>query len=84
MSTAVEIRPPARWLPPKPVDEARVSQLTEALGVSPVVSRLLAVRGYIDIDEAKRFLRPRLDQLHDPALLTGIDRAVTRLSRAMS
>ena len=32
---------------------------------------------------AKRYLRPRLDQLHPPALLMDLDRAVERLVRAV-
>ncbi|MEP7344291.1 MAG: single-stranded-DNA-specific exonuclease RecJ, partial [Gemmatimonadaceae bacterium] len=35
-------------------------------------------------EDAKRYLRPRLEQLHNPAMLTGIDRAVERLSRAIA
>ncbi len=83
MSLAGEQRLQARWLHPKPVDPSVIGALTEALQVSPLVCTLLAARGYADIDQAKRFLRPRLDQLHDPALMTGMDCAVDRLSRAI-
>jgi single-stranded-DNA-specific exonuclease len=44
---------------------------------------MLAARGHTAPDAAKRFLRPRLDQLHDPALLTEVDRAVERVTRAL-
>lgn len=47
------------------------------------ICRLLCQRGYADVDPAKRYLRPRLDQLHDPALLLDLDRAVERLVRAI-
>lgn len=84
MSTTIQARPAARWLPPKSVDEEQVARLTAALGIAPVASRLLAVRGYADVDEAKRFLRPRLEQLHSPSLMTGIDAAVSRLTHAIA
>ena len=48
-----------------------------------IVARLLAQRG-VGLDEAPRFLAPRLrDQLPDPAHLRDMDRAVERLVRAI-
>lgn len=83
MSTALEARDATRWLAPRPVDPARVSELATALGMAPIVARLLLVRGIDDVERAKRFLRPRLDHLLEPAGLTGIGAAVDRLSRAI-
>jgi len=40
------------------------------------------MRGYADDESAKKFLRPRLDQLHDALLLKGADKAVERLAKA--
>ena len=45
--------------------------------------RLLAARGFADIDAAKVYLRPRIAQLHDPCLMRDLDRAVERLKRAV-
>ena len=39
--------------------------LEHELGVSPVTARLLAIRGLGDLDVAKRFMSPSLDDLHD-------------------
>ena len=47
------------------------------------ICRLLAARGHGAPDVAKRFLRPRLDQLHDPVLMSELDRAVERVTRAL-
>ena len=46
------------------------------------VARLLVMRGYADDESARKFLRPRLDQLHDALLLKGADKAVERLAQA--
>lgn len=46
------------------------------------VARLLIMRGYADDDSAKKFLRPRLDHLHDALLLKGAEKAVERLAAA--
>jgi single-stranded-DNA-specific exonuclease len=65
-------------------DPAAAERLARALGLAPVISRLLVQRGLSDPDEAARFLRPSLDHLHDPARLTGLDLAVARLERAFA
>lgn len=67
-----------------PVDEARVADTATALGVPAVIARLLCQRGQDDIDAARRFLQPRLTELHDPFLLTGMREAVERLLGAIA
>src|SRR6476469_894334 len=47
-----------------PCDDAAASSLAAALGVAPLVARLLCQRGLADADAAARFLNPSLDQLH--------------------
>jgi single-stranded-DNA-specific exonuclease len=69
---------------PATPDDAAVAALGEVLHLPAAVCRLLHARGYHDAESAVRFLRPRFDQLHDPALLLGLDAAVDRLSRALS
>jgi single-stranded-DNA-specific exonuclease len=49
----------------------------------PAICELLARRGYSGIDEARRYLRPRLDQLLPPSRLPGMDDAVARITRAL-
>jgi single-stranded-DNA-specific exonuclease len=56
--------------------------MTELLLPEPIC-RLLAARGHGVPDVAKRYLRPRLDQLHEPALMMDLDRAVERVTRAI-
>jgi len=43
---------------------------------------LLARRGVDDVEAARRFLNPSLDQLHDPRRLAGLEAAVERLVAA--
>ena len=72
-----------RWvLAPEP-DAAAVAGLAAALKLPAPVCRLLVARGHHEAEAAKRFLRPRLEQLHGPSLLTGLDNAVARLVRAV-
>jgi single-stranded-DNA-specific exonuclease len=67
---------------PEP-DPRAVERLRDALHLPEPVCRLLVTRGYAEPDDAKRFLRPRLETLHDPATLLDMDRAVERLVHAI-
>lgn len=49
----------------------------------PLLRRVLAGRGFTDDAGAAAFLGPKLSQLHDPALLPGLMRAVDRLLQAV-
>ncbi len=68
----------------KPHDEAAATALAQALGVSAVTARLLAIRGITDPDEASRFMNPTLDQLFDPFRLAGLECAADRLLLAIT
>jgi single-stranded-DNA-specific exonuclease len=54
------------------------------LGIAPVVARLLCQRGLGDPDDAARFLRPSLDQLHDPMALADMRVAIDRILGAVA
>ena len=66
-----------------------IEQLSRSLGTPRLVARILASRlAHLDVsanglDSAQRFLDPKLSDLHDPALLPGIDAAAKRLVRAV-
>ena len=73
----------ARWILPKPPDEEAVRELAAALSLPEIVARLLLIRGHVTAEDAKLFLRPRLDRLHDPLAFLSMDKAVERLARAV-
>src|SRR6266436_4787039 len=75
-------RSPKKWLVSEP-DQALTAELASALGVSPIVAGLLVARGHHDLDSARAFLTPSLDQLHDPFLMRGMIDAVMRLLHAI-
>ncbi|HMI47303.1 MAG TPA: hypothetical protein VK481_01375, partial [Gemmatimonadaceae bacterium] len=86
MTTTVASERPARsarWILPKAPDEEAVHALMQALSLPEIVCRLLLIRGYISADDAKLFLRPKLDRLHDPLGFLSMDKAVERLARAV-
>jgi len=61
-------------------DAAAADTLAAALGVAPIVARLLCQRGLSDPELAGRFLNPSLDHLHDPMLLADMGVAVDRIN----
>ncbi|HEX6308846.1 MAG TPA: single-stranded-DNA-specific exonuclease RecJ [Longimicrobiales bacterium] len=74
---------PRRWeLRNAECDEAAVAALAAELGLPLPLCRLLHLRGHGSVS-ARLFLKPRLDQLHDPMLLAGVDAAVERIARAV-
>lgn len=75
--------PPLVWKP-RACDEAAATRLERELGLSPVVARLLAIRGHHDPEAADRFLRPSLAHLQDPWKLTDLAPAVDRLLGAVA
>ncbi|HEY3381387.1 MAG TPA: DHH family phosphoesterase, partial [Vicinamibacterales bacterium] len=65
-------------------DEVAAAALATALGISTVTARLLCLRGISTPEEAARFLKPSLDQLHDPYLLADMAVAVDRVLSAIA
>mgnify|MGYP006864373796 CR=1 FL=1 len=58
-------------------------QLEQELTISSAAARMLVVRGIRTADEARAFVRPSLDQLHDPFLMKDMRTAVDRLNNAL-
>lgn len=73
-----------RWtLQPKP-DPVKVGGLAEALHVDTLIAELLIQRGVETYDDARKFFRPTLDDLHDPFLMKDMDKAVARIEDAVA
>src|SRR5256885_2512393 len=72
----------SRWSFAKP-DPALVETLRAEAKVSPIVARLLALRG-VTAANAANYLSPSLEHLHSPYLMRGMAAAVERLSAAIA
>ena len=72
-----------RWSIKSGVDETIVNRLSEELKVDQVLANLLVQRDITSYDEAKKFFRPSLTDLHDPFLMKDMDLAITRLEKAI-
>lgn len=72
-----------RWtLKPKPSEDT-VKHLAKALNVEDFVATLLVQRGIETFEDAKRFFRPSLADLHDPYLMKDMEKAVARIEKAI-
>ncbi|MBQ2540206.1 MAG: single-stranded-DNA-specific exonuclease RecJ [Paludibacteraceae bacterium] len=57
--------------------------LARELKISPLSARILVDRGILTPDEARRFVRPSIQELHDPFLMRDMEQAVLRLHTAI-
>ena len=71
-----------RWIV-REHDAERAASLARVLGVSPILAALLINRGYADECDARVFLAPTYDQLHEPYAMLGMREAVARLQHAI-
>lgn len=74
-----------KWNFQKPTEEEnRISkELADKLAISPVICQLLVKRGITTEEEANKFFKPNLNDLHDPFLMPDMDKAVKRLNKAL-
>lgn len=66
-------------------DEAddAAGRLAAELSLHPLVARLLAVRGWRQAEDARRFLYGGAELFHDPFLLKGMAEAVSRIRHSL-
>ena len=64
-------------------EQAAAQRLSNELDISPLAGRILAGRGLRTGAEARAYIRPSLDSLHDPFLVRDMGAAVDRLCRAI-
>ena len=66
------------------VEQEIQQQLEHELNISSAAARMLVVRGIQTADEARAFVRPSLEMLHDPFLMKDMDKAGERLHQAIT
>lgn len=69
---------------PPPVPADVFQQLKRQLGIRDVFVKLLIQRGIRTFEDARNFFRPSTDHFHDPFLMKDMDKAVSRILRALS
>src|SRR5690606_31264415 len=72
------------WKKKTPPDRLAVTQLAKELEVDELITYLLVQRGISSFEDARRFFRPSLNDLHDPFSMKDMDRAVERIENAVA
>lgn len=73
-----------RWtIYPKP-DLNKTTALAQELGLDLKLASLLVQRGIESYEDAKKYFRPSLEDLHDPFLMKDMDLAVNRIEAAIA
>ena len=73
-----------RWNLIQGYDLETVENLAASLGVDRIIATLLVERGVRTFEEARRFFRPGLDQIHDPFIMKGMRQAIDRINQAIA
>jgi len=71
-----------KWVIKEPQKDS-INQLQKQLRIHPVICNLLIQRDIHTFDQAKKFFRPSLRELHDPFLMKDMDIAIQRINDAI-
>jgi len=75
--------PALKWKIEEAGDKSTGLLLTKEFGIHPVISQILINRGIWNIEAARRYLQPSLNDLHSPFLMTDMKKGVARLLKAI-
>jgi single-stranded-DNA-specific exonuclease len=73
-----------RWTIKQAENEQIVEALAGSLNISMVLAKLLVLRDVKNFSEAKNFFRPSLESLHDPFLMHDMEKATSRVIKALT
>ena len=72
-----------RWTLKKEPEKEKIDKLARELQVDSGIAKILCQRQIETFEEAKKFFRPNLKDIHDPFLLKDMDLAVARIETAI-
>ena len=75
--------PLSKWKINESGDKKAEELLSREFGIHPIISQILINRGFRDIESARRYLYPSLNDLHSPFLMKDIQKGIARLLKAI-
>jgi len=72
-----------KWIYKPLPSKEQIENFGKALNLNPYLTSILLQRDITDLQSAKDYFRPSLNQLHDPFLMMDMGRAVERLQQAL-
>ncbi len=73
-----------RWVQKETGNDAEIEELAQSLKVDKILAALLLNRGIKSFEQARRFFRPALSDLHHPFEMKDMDIAVSRIEEAIA
>jgi len=73
-----------RWILKSKPEKEKVQKLQNELQINEIIATLLVQRGIETYDQARQFFRPSLADLHNPYLMKDMDKAVSRIEKAIA
>jgi single-stranded-DNA-specific exonuclease len=73
-----------RWKIKDIDDDYAIKSLADSLNISEVLAHLLILRNIKNFPQARFFFRPVLESLYDPFLMDGMEKATTRVIKALT
>ncbi len=73
-----------KWTLKDPPDKSSVLALADSLNISNILAELLILRKVTNFFEAKKYFRPDLEDIHDPYLMSDMEKAATRVIDAIT
>jgi len=73
-----------RWAVKNAGDALVIAELSQSLNISPLLAGMLARKNITTFEEAKKFFRPHISDLHDPFLMKDMDKAIERIEKAIA
>lgn len=82
--TEIEWKPVQKvWTPIPEAEPEEIAALETIKGLQPIVARLLAQRGITTEAALRHFFNATTEDLHDPFLMMGMEKAVSRIKAAI-
>lgn len=73
-----------RWTLKNYTEKEKINKLAKDLQVEKTIAKILCQRNIETFEEAKKYFRPSLKDIHNPFLMKDMDLAVTRIEKAIS
>jgi len=73
-----------KWTIKDPPDKSNVLALADSLNISTILAELLIQRDVNSFFEAKSYFRPNLESIHDPYLMSDMEKAAARVIDAIT
>ncbi|WP_298779786.1 single-stranded-DNA-specific exonuclease RecJ [uncultured Polaribacter sp.] len=73
-----------RWTEKPQLEQEKVNNLAKNLQVDKTIAKILCQRDIETFEDAKKFFRPNLEDIHDPFLMKDMNIAVERIETAIS